>query len=278
MKIVAQMMCRNEADVIRETVSEILRWVDTLVVLDGGSTDGTYGKLLRLAGEQAIKGKQIEVHCEPDPGDTFADHTRNRLLELTAPHKPDWVISVDADEIYHCDHNLNGPYVLDAIHAAERAGANVVRSNVPQFWLTFDDLRRGLLNEDESIPVQKRRRWYSWGHMGTFIWKWNDDHYYPQDTPKRTPELPGLTWRQWQRAGPYMPICKHYCFRSLRQALKRTDERLVRGGRKYFGKYATNWLIDEQLVGLHHLGAHESWVTAENHLFVGRYMAGEHIE
>ena len=53
--------------------------------------------------------------------------------------------------------------------------------------------------------------------MGTFIWRWNPQHFYPKDTPKRTPELPGKTWRQWQIAGPWHPVCKHYCFRSLRQ-------------------------------------------------------------
>jgi len=274
LNIVAHMMCRNEADVIGESIGEILRWVDTLVVLDGNSTDGTWEKICALAAE-AGPGKLIDAHQEPDPDDRFADTIRNRLLELTAEHKPDWVLSVDADEIYHYDPKYNVFSPVDAIKAAELAGANVVRSHTPQFWLTLEDLRNGALNEDETLSVQKRRRWYSWGNSGRFIWKWHDMHYYPQDTPKRTPELPDMTWREWQRVGPTALICKHYCFRSLRQAMARAEERKERGGRRYYGKYFLNWLIDEQIAGLHYLGRDEIWDASPNEDAVYRYMAGE---
>jgi len=275
MNLVAHMMVRNEFDVIEETVREAFRWVDTLVVLDGESDDGTRSLLRDLAHVYNGEGKTLDLHVEADPQGCFADHVRNRLLELTAPHRPDWVLSVDGDEIWHCDPNGNWPTLTEAVEAAERAGANVVRAWVPQFWLTFDDLRRGVLMEDEETSVQGRRRWYSWGHMGTFIWKWNTRHYYPRDVQKRTPEIEGLTWRQWQVAGPLAPICKHYCFRSLRQAMARAEARLERGGRKYFGKYAYNWIIDEQLAGLHHLELDGEWRTEENHDRVYEYMAGK---
>jgi len=275
LNIVAHMMCRNERDVIEETVGEILRWVDTLVVLDGNSTDGTWQIVCEMAGLVESVGKTIDAHQEADPDDRFADTIRNRLLELTARHKPDWVVSVDADEIYHYDPKSNILSPIHAIRAAELAGANVVRSHTPQFWLTFDDLRHGAVNEDESTSVQKRRRWYSWGNMGTFIWKWHDMHYYPHDTPKRTPELPHMTWRDWQRAGPIKPICKHYCFRSLRQAMARAGGRRERGGRKYFGKYFLNWVIDEEIARLHHLGQDEVWQSTLNEGYVYQYMGGD---
>lgn len=280
LRIVGHMMCRNEADVIRETVLEALKWVDTLIVLDGCSTDGTWEKLEEIQGcLRAVypEGKMLELHMEPDPGDRFADTIRNRLLELTAPHEPDWVISVDADEIYH---DWHAPYISmnpsTAIQAAERVGANVVRCLVPQFWLTFQDLREGALWEDETPSVQQRRRWYSWGWKGTFIWRWNPEHYYPPDMPKRTPELPGKTWREWQRGGPMMPVCKHYPFRSLRQAMARAEERLERGGGRYFGKYRENWIVDERIAGLHHLGPDEVWDIRDNHQAVYDYMGRKH--
>jgi len=265
LNIVAHMMVRNEGDVIEETVGEILRWVDTLVVLDGNSTDGTWEKILYLSGVVAGMGKVIDAHQEQDPGSKFADTIRNRLLELTAEHKPDWVLSVDADEIYHYDPKQNVRSPVDAIRNAESVGANVVRCHVPQFWLTLEDLRHGAVNEGERVSVQKRRRWYSWGHMGTFIWKWNPDHYYPDDTPKRTPELPGRSWREWQTAGLMTPVCKHYCFRSLRQAMVRAEERRERGGRKYFGKYFTNFILDAKEAGLHYLNNDGLWCTENNH-------------
>lgn len=275
LNIVAHMMCRNEVDVIEETVTEILRWVDTLVVLDGGSEDGTR-RILDTLSQEYWPHKNLVVWTELDEGDRFTDHgPRTRLLELTALYDPDWVISVDADEIYHYDPNANMVSPIDAIYQAHEVGANVVRNYVPQFWLTFQDLRDGALDEDDTISVQERRRWYSWGHMGTFIWRWNPEHYYPKDTPKRTPELPGKTWREWQLAGPCFPVCKHYCFRSLRQALDRAETRRERGGRKYFGKYFQNWLIDEQLAGLYHLGKPEVWQVVDNHGMVCAYMANK---
>lgn len=276
LNIVAHMVCRNEADVIEETVSEILRWVDTLVILDGDSTDGTWELICGLLVEEARKvGKAIDAHQEPDRDDHFDNYLRSRLLELTAPHKPDWVLSVDADEVYHYDHKQNIPSPIEAVVAAEAAGANVVRSHVPQFWLTLDDIRHNAVNEDEYDSVQKRRRWYSWGNMGTFIWKWHDMHFYPEFPSKRTPELPDMTWREWQRAGPLVPVCKHYCFRSLRQALQRAEERKQRGGRRQFGKYYINYIIDERLARLHHLGEDEIWQSTPNEEYVYRYMGGD---
>jgi len=277
MKIVAHMPVRNEEDVIEETVTEAFRWVDTLIVLDGSSTDSTLQLLWMLQKTyHGQAGKTLQVVSERDPGNEFHDYTlRGRLLELTAPHRPDWVVSIDADEIYdsYCDPNGIDVDPLTAIYAAEEAGANVVRCWVPQFWLTFQDLREGALNEDETISVQQRRQWYSWGWMRTFIWKWNDAHYYPVDVPKRTPELPGLNWRQWQVAGPLMPICKHYCFRSLAQGLDRAGARRKRGGRQYFGKYFGRWLVDENLAGLHYREGDE-WCTENNHEQVHRYISG----
>ena len=258
MNVVAQMLVRNEADIIAETVREVFRWVDVLIVLDGGSTDLTTQILETLAEEYAAVGKTLALTSRPDPGGLFADHYRNELLALTAPFEPDWVISVDADEIYDTS-------PVKAIMMADAAGANAVRCWVPEFWLTFDDLRKGALHEDEAISVQKRRRWYSWGHTGVFIWKWNPRHYYPNGIPKRTPELPNLNWREWLRLGPMQPICKHYPVRSLRQGLKRMDERLERGGRKYFGKYALNWIVDEVEAQLHFRHNDVTWDTRYNH-------------
>lgn len=277
LKIVGQMLCRNEIDIISETVDAVMPYLDALVILDGDSDDGTSGTLMNLSDQWAKRGKRIDVWIEPDPNEEFHDHRRNRLLEMCADLYPDWIVSIDADEIYHTyyDHKGNLISPVTAIEAAERAGANVVRNLVPQFWLTLGDIRNGALMEDESVSIQARRRWYSWGHMGTFIWKWNPVHFYPALIPKRTPEVPKLTWRQWQIAGPYMPICKHYCIRSVPQGVKRARERLARGGIKYFGKYAYNYLISAKLARLHHLGPDDKWITERNHEALCAYMGGE---
>lgn len=247
MKIVVQMLIRNEADIIFETLREITRWgLREIVILDGESTDGTLAEIQRFA--TLHPDVNFEVVSEGDPNGKFHDHIRNRLLELTLPHQPDWIISLDADEIYHTN-------PIAAIEAADRAVCNVVRNCIPEFWITRQDLADGKTEKDPNESIQDLRRWYSWGHMGTFIWKPLEGHYYPQETPKRTPELPGREWREWQRQGPIIPICKHYCFRSVSQAERRAQERRERGGRRYFGKYFLDYVIDEKAAGLHYLGA-----------------------
>jgi len=279
-KIVGQMLVRNEADIIAEAVGEIFRWIDDLVVLDGASDDGTLEMLQELAGYyDGAGGKRLHLTSEPDPMDgelspVNLNERRTRLQALTAELAPDWVLSVDADEIYHVGEREPDP--VTAIQTADDNGANVVRCFVPQFWLTFQDLREGALHENPDESIQSRRRWYSWGHMGTFIWKWNADHYYPDKPSKRTPELLGLTWRDWQRAGPLFPVCKHYCIRTLEQGLRRSKERLERGGRWQFGKYALNWIINEQRAGLHYYDVTEpQWNTERNHDRLCDYMAGK---
>jgi glycosyltransferase involved in cell wall biosynthesis len=266
MRIIAQMLIRNEADIIVETLTEITRWgLDGIVVLDGGSDDGTIELI------EGFDGGVVDLTVSPDPGGRFADHRRQELLDLTRLREPDWIISVDADEIYHTS-------PVDAIIAADAVDANVAWCDVPQFWLTLDDIRNGLLLEDESVSVQARRRWYSWGHTGVFIWRDHPSHYYPKDIQKRTPEFEGVPdYRCWQVPGPVRPICKHYPFRSLRQAMSRMEERLARGGTKYFGKYELDWLIDEEAVGLSyfqdmHNPEDDDWERICNHEAVCQYM------
>lgn len=263
LRVVVQMLIRNEDDIIYETLSEITRWgLSQIVILDGDSQDATVSEIRRF--EKSHPEVELRLISEADPRGEFHDHLRNRLLALTLEWQPDWIISLDADEIYHTS-------PLAAIQVAADEGANVVRNVVPQFWITLADMR-SILTEDRYFSIQQRRRWYSWGHMGTFMWKVQPEHFYPAETPKRTPELPGQTWRDWQIAGSMLPICKHYCFRTLEQAVQRMRERQTRGGRKYFGKYFENWIIDQAAVGLAHFD--ETWDTRNTHTRVQQYMGG----
>lgn len=271
MNIVAHMLVRNEADIIEETLTEISAWgVDTIVILDGASDDGTIEAIHHFA--LCNRNVMVELHSEADPNEEFHDHLRTVLLNYTRLHEPDWIISLDADEIYDTN-------PVEAIEAAEASGCNVLWNDIPQFWITHADIRNGLLMEDGLLKVppsiQRRRLWYSWGHTGVFIWKDNPKHFYPENVPKRTPEhLDIPDYRQWQRPGPIRPICKHYCFRSLPQAIKRMGERLTRGGHGYFGKYELNWIIDEVEAGLHYrTGSLAPWVLdPDGHRRVHEYM------
>lgn len=266
MNIVAQMMVRNEADVIAGTLANLLKFgVKTVCILDGESTDDTQVIITEFA--KAHPEMTVRLSVVQDRDGRFHDDQRNILLEMCRPYQPDWIISIDADERYHTS-------PVEAILAAEAGGANYVRCRVPQFWMTLDDVRRGLVLEgDDLVDVELRRLWYSWGHTGVFIWKWNDHHYYPIDIQKRTPECDPPDVRTY---GPVYPICKHYCFRTLEQAIQRTRERRERGGVEYFGKYFEACLLmDESRVGLHRFdGSFDgAWRESDNHNVLYQYFA-----
>ena len=255
LRIVGQMYVRNEVDIIEETVMEAFRWLDVIRVLDGASDDGTLEKLKGLMVYATSRGKTIEILSRPDPDEKFHDEQRQELHEWTMHEEPDWIVSIDADEIFDRDPR-------PAIYAAEEKGATIVRCLIPQFWMTFDDLRNGLEIEDESISVQKRRRWYSWGWEGIMIWKALPGIVYPPGVISRDPK--GIERLYW----PRFAILKHYPFRSLRQAIKRREERLARrkvGG--LFGKYTeASILIDEERCRLHYRGSDDGpWDCTNNH-------------
>lgn len=260
MRVVASMLVRNEVDFIEEVVRNVMSYVDTLCILDGDSDDGTLDILAHLQVEYEGQDKQVAVRSRPDPGEKFRDVYRQELLEFARTFDPDWHWTIDGDEIADGDPT---PFIKEA----EEKRCNIITCQVPQFWLTFDDIRRGLINEEWEEPVRSvidRRRWYTWGWRGDFIFKEYDTLYYP-DERKRTAEgFPHRNVLKLQKG----PVIRHYCFRSLSQSVKRMQERLARGGTWFFGKYREAWLIDESKVALHYLRdpwPPGEWNTENNH-------------
>ncbi|HID77777.1 MAG TPA: glycosyltransferase family 2 protein, partial [Planctomycetaceae bacterium] len=80
--VTAAIIAQNEADRLAALVAQ-LEWADQIVVIDGGSRDGT-------AEVAAAHGCDVVTR----PLDSFANQ-RNAALELA---RCDWVLSIDADE------------------------------------------------------------------------------------------------------------------------------------------------------------------------------------
>lgn len=253
MKIVAIAMARNEADIIEEGVREALRWVDDFVIYDHGSTDDTAG-LAERAGAIVLLG---------DSALPFDESLRQYTLDAAGELDPDWVIRIDVDEIYH-----HTPDLRQTLEHAYAAGAFCVRAWQMEFWITFDDIRRGLLLEDERVSVQKRRRWYTSGHMAMVAWRHLPElRYYPGQR-QNVPLDPQR--RDVSRLGPCHSTClvqRHYNCRSLRQLLLRMRERT---DHQTFGKYRHNLIIDEQ-IGLHYLRPDEAFSFVDNHFVVYKW-------
>lgn len=212
MNVIASMIVRDEDDVIEETLTEMRKYTDKIVVLDGGSEDKTV--------EIAKSFKEVELHQVNSGNNWDQAGERQLLLDLVRKIDPNcWVITVDADEIYHSN-------PLHAISDADSSGATIIRCQIPQFHFTEKEILDGILQtEDCSESVQKRRLYYSWGWSDFMIFKMHDDLTYlgaKEGRVTRPPYFNGNARRIEARA---QPILKHYQYRSLSQYAKKMKTR-----------------------------------------------------
>lgn len=91
-KISLVMIVKNESHVIERCLASVLPVIDTWVIVDTGSTDGTQQKIKDFFDRVGIPGKLYER-----PWVDFG-HNRSELLELARP-EADYSLMIDADEI-----------------------------------------------------------------------------------------------------------------------------------------------------------------------------------
>lgn len=89
--ICLNMIVRNESHIIRELIDSVARYIDTWVIVDTGSDDGTPDLIRGLLAERGIPG---ELHHRPwrDFG-----HNRSEALALAQGHA-DYIWVMDADD------------------------------------------------------------------------------------------------------------------------------------------------------------------------------------
>ena len=92
------MIVKNEAPVIKRCLETVKPWINTWVILDTGSNDGTQTILKECM--RSIPGELIER-----PWVDFS-HNRNETLSI-AKHKADYSLFIDADEQFIQYRNLN---------------------------------------------------------------------------------------------------------------------------------------------------------------------------
>lgn len=119
MRISAPLIVKNEANTIGDCIKSIRPVVDEVLVLDTGSTDGTYDAAAVYA-DRVIYSHQFRA--DTDPNDFHFAEARNEILEYASG---DWVLSVDADEQVEAD---PGQF-KDWLANADTEGTNCI--NVP---------------------------------------------------------------------------------------------------------------------------------------------------
>lgn len=89
--LIAMMRVKNEEEWLEESIIHLLPLADRIIVLDDGSTDGTAAICQRYS-------EEVEYHYQNEPV-TDEARDKNRLLEWTVRHDPDWILALDGDEV-----------------------------------------------------------------------------------------------------------------------------------------------------------------------------------
>lgn len=93
--IAGVMLVKDEADVIEDVVRHTAGQVDVLIVADNSSTDGTYEILKQME----VTGEVYRLIEDPEV-DYYQSRKMSKLAALAYELGAEWVVPVDADEIW----------------------------------------------------------------------------------------------------------------------------------------------------------------------------------
>ncbi len=132
------MIVKNESKIIKETLLNILKYIDYWVISDTGSTDNTIEEIKNIFKELNIPG---EIH-----NDEWFDFGTNRSLALThAFNKCDYIWVMDADDLIVGD--IIFPDNMDADGYSLKIGKNFVYTRQFLFKSSLVWRYRGVVHE-----------------------------------------------------------------------------------------------------------------------------------
>jgi len=210
MNIVGMLSVFNEADIIEEVIEHLLSQGLDLVVLDNGSTDGSYEICKKFTKKGLITLNQIKTSKFEFP------LILRILYDMALTRNPDWLIRSDQDEILESGNkNLT---LKEAIEQEDANGNNLIQFDIFEFFSTNNDNLK-------AKSVKEKFQYYSWQHDYAYrAWK----------------HVPGV---RVENAAGHMPIfpedCKyriseknfvlrHYRFRNQEQAIRNIKFRIIR--------------------------------------------------
>jgi glycosyl transferase family 2 len=132
-------MVRDEVDIIDLTLDHLLRQgVQHVLVADNGSTDGTLERLR----ERARTDERVHVAVDRE-GRFFQGAKMTRLAQVAAMAGADWVVPVDADELWfapdgtlaeHLARTEADQITADMFNAVPRSGGGFLLDAQPTGW------------------------------------------------------------------------------------------------------------------------------------------------
>lgn len=210
------MLLRDEGDVIAETLTHLLTWVDTLHIYDLGSTDGTWDIVQDFAGRDR---RLIPFKREPT---VYSDSLRCVLFDKLRSgfENGDWICKLDGDEFYP----IAPPrFVKERLTPAE----GMVYLQWYFFRMTTTEAAayesgKVSVAADRSRPIGERRRFYK-------VSQYSEPRMFRYRPSMRWPETTHWPFNAGLLARERLPIL-HYPHRdpcqmarrfALRSAMKR---------------------------------------------------------
>jgi len=210
MRIVGMIPVYNEENIIEEVIQHLLSQGLDLVVLDNGSTDGSYEICKKFAEKGLITLNQVKTSKFDFP------LILRILYDMALTRNPDWLIRSDQDEIL--ESGIENLTLKEAIEQEDEKGCNLLQFDVFEFFATNDD------NLSEK-SIKDKFRYYSWQHDNAYrAWK-NIPGTNVEDKAGHYPVFPvGHNYK----LPPKKFVLRHYRFRNKDQAIKNNKERIER--------------------------------------------------
>lgn len=205
MKIYSILLAKNEADIIRSSLLDACRWSDKIIVMDNGSTDGTW-EIVQELSQTEPKIIPFMQYCGP-----FHIGLRSKAFYAYKKEMKRgdwWCVRLDADEFFVGD-------VRGFLQKVPRRFRTIKKEST-DYVLTQEDINTipfsGDFEKDKvyitHFKEEKRRERRFMRHSWYLIWKntWRQPHPW------------GRVWKE------YLPV-NHYQYRNPEQMQKRYETR-----------------------------------------------------
>lgn len=250
---------RDEADIIGQSLTHLLKWADAIYIFDTGSVDDTW----EIVQDYALKDKRI-LPLRKDQV-FFSDKcVRGWMFQQTRGHMQDgdWFLRVDADEFYHIPPPI---FVNKYLNTNE----TVVYHQYYNFVLRESDVE-SWFEQRETIadrvrPIEERRQWYE-------VSLYAEPRLCRYRSTMRWPETVSFPFNAGYVAQARLPI-RHYPHRDPAQLMRRCRLRAVMMADK---DNRSNWTSPE----LHHWAEKEwqKFITHDNNINLKRWIPGTPLE
>lgn len=217
--VTAILSAYNEADVIGQTVSDLLDQGLHVYFLDHGSTDGTLAEVERLRGHGHLQVEQFQDPSPSEAGRVSWAAVLRRKQELAQSLDSDWFVHHDADEFRESPWLHLG--LRAAIEEVDDFGYDAIDFELLNFWPTREEgwgvpgnVREALRYYERAQPWDKVqvRCWKKTPHPVDLVTSGGHEAVFPE-----------------RKVFPLRFLLRHYPFRSPEQAARKlTTERVSR--------------------------------------------------